>query len=74
MSLCALCWSRLEPEALPKESETCDFCGISLIEEERRSGEQLHLVFVSRSPLNPKFKVKSGLIVKAIYDSYKQPT
>ena len=71
MSLCARCELRFEPERPPLPSLTCDFCGSSLVMLERNSGEQLHLnfLFSQRSPLNPKFKVKSGLIVKAGYDS-----
>ena len=68
MSLCTLCDSRFEPATPPLPSLTCDFCGSNLVMLERNSGEQLHLTFSQRSPLNPKFK-KSGLIVKAGYDS-----
>jgi hypothetical protein len=77
MSLCPRCKARWEPDPQnrPVKSDSCEMCNVSMKEEERKSGTQLKMSFMTRSPVSPKFPhlliKSSGLIVKkkSQYDS-----
>jgi hypothetical protein len=78
--MCARCRLRYDPD--PKNQiftnpVHCEFCGASLLEDERISGTQLKMTFsMGLSSVNPKFPhlvipKGSGLIIKAKFDSAK---
>ena len=69
MSLCPGCLARFEPDPknLKRESIKCEFCGLDMRADERKSGTQLKMMFPTNSPNTPKFSllmVKSGLKIK----------
>ncbi len=77
---CARCKLRYDPDsknAVFLNPVKCEFCGASLLEDERGSGTQLKMTFpMGLSSVNPKFPhlvipKGSGLIIKAKFDSSK---